>query len=115
MNPSDEICLVLFEDTAMLIALSNCSDLIALLPDIFPRWPFNIIAMDADGVEPFLTITKNTSGYCLSSQFMDKPKTYKDVLDTICTMLVEIAWRRFATIQIGFVYIAQPLSFRVDW
>jgi len=58
----------------------------------FPHWPFSIT--DAPASTVFATIVLADNKYTLSSPFMEEAKSYDDPVNTICALIVELAWAR---------------------
>lgn len=61
------------------------------LPTVFPNWPFEITT---DAGDSFASVTQSDGGYTITSPFMDGPSTFNDPANTICALIVELAWAR---------------------
>jgi hypothetical protein len=73
------------------VAFDNCDQLLRLLPRIARRWPYRACRASA-GKNPFLRIAPSGRGYLLRSPFTSRPLIYPDPVNTMCAMLVELAW-----------------------
>ncbi len=62
------------------------------LPSVFPNWPFAL--RDTFEQPPFASVTRREGGYTLTSPFMDRSVTHNDPVDSLCALIVEIAWAR---------------------
>ncbi len=64
--------------------------LLNALPVVFAHWKFSVSneMMDA----PFVSICLGDDGYTIDSPFMDNAKNYQDPVDTLCCLVVELAW-----------------------
>ena len=83
---------VLFSDIHSHIRLHSCWDLLPLIEEICPKWLFKTSSDNSFNGEPFLSVTKTSKCYTLSSNFMSKHQTYKNGVDTVCALIVELAW-----------------------
>ena len=72
------------------VAISVDDRFIEALDFVFPKWPYKI--SDTTETSPFLSISYDDERYQLSSEHMDKPVFWNDPLNTICEMVVEVAW-----------------------
>lgn len=75
-------------------AVSLCVDqkFRAALPTVFPNWGHHI--GPASGIEIFLHIEWVDGEYTLTSPFMSAPSSFADPVNTLCAMIVELAWQR---------------------
>ena len=62
------------------------------LPVVFPHWTHTIIQQNKDTSFASVTLTENK--YVITSPFMDNPATFKDPANTLCSLIVELAWAR---------------------
>ena len=83
---------VLFSDTHSQIRLNNCPELASVIKRVCPGWPFEIANYNPFNSDPFLSVNHTPKGYQLSSVFMTQPKVYKNAVDAVCAMIVELAW-----------------------
>ena len=79
-----------FEGIAEPISISVDDRFIEALDFVFAKWPFQIL--NSSETSPFLSITFHDDLYQLSSEHLEKPVVWKDPLNTICEMIVEVAW-----------------------
>ncbi|MHA1128966.1 MAG: hypothetical protein ACTSRN_08480, partial [Alphaproteobacteria bacterium] len=61
------------------------------LPTVFPNWPHQIISTSSTG---FATVTLEGGKYTLASPYMEKAVTFSDPANTLCALIVELAWAR---------------------
>ena len=81
-----------FLDTQNSIRLNSCPELTAVIDRICPKWPYKSDSKGSLGGEPFLTISRVRKGFRLSSKFMTKSQNYNNAVDTVCALIVELAW-----------------------
>ena len=62
------------------------------LPIVFPNWRHKILRKQP--TEIFVGITLKDNKYTIDSPFMDEAKTYRDPANTLCALIVELAWAR---------------------
>mgnify|MGYP002640452088 CR=1 FL=1 len=62
------------------------------LPVVFPHWAHTIVHQDNDASFASVTLTDNE--YIITSPFMDDPVSFKDPANTLCSLIVELAWAR---------------------
>ncbi len=62
------------------------------LPAVFANWPFDL--RNSFSEQPFASVTLNNTGYALTSPFMEETVTHSDPVDSLCALVVEIAWAR---------------------
>ena len=84
--------LLRFIGTAAPVELSGCPELRGYIRSILPHWPAEESRAREGCVPPFLTIDKADGKYRLSSVFMEREKSYRDPVDAICSLVVELAW-----------------------
>ncbi|MCK4713423.1 MAG: hypothetical protein KAT26_11150, partial [Marinosulfonomonas sp.] len=63
----------------------------AALPTVFPNWPHKILSISQTG---FASVTLESGKYTITSPFMEKPITFSDPANTLCALIVELAWAR---------------------
>lgn len=61
------------------------------LPTVFPSWPHEIIRASTTS---FANVTLEGGKYTLTSPFMEKAVTFSDPANTLCALIVELAWAR---------------------
>lgn len=84
--------LLRFTGTAAPVELSGCPELRGYIRSILPHWPAEESRAREGCVPPFLTIDKADGKYRLSSVFMEREKSYRDLVDAVCSLVVELAW-----------------------
>ncbi|MFQ5623090.1 MAG: PqqD family protein [Paracoccaceae bacterium] len=84
--------LIKFDDVVAPVMFTGCRDALALLPDILPFWPFHEIAEADAPADPLISVGETAGGAMLSSPFMERPLVYRDPVDTVCALIVELAW-----------------------
>lgn len=57
---------------------------------VFAHWPFQLLQTPAQN--SFADITLSQGKYTISSPFMAAPEHFKDPVNTICRLVVELAW-----------------------
>lgn len=62
------------------------------LPVVFPYWPHAIIQNDEN--TSFASVTLSDNRYQITSPFMDRLVSYADPANTLCSLIVELAWAR---------------------
>ena len=80
-----------FEGLDATVELRVDQKFIDALPAVFPHWPHEILDVTD---EAFATVSLAEDRYVLSSPFMDENRTYKDPANTLCSLIVELAWAR---------------------
>jgi hypothetical protein len=91
-DQATDITDILFMDTLHPIRLNGAPELLDVINEICPEWPFNASTLNSSKADPFLTITATPNGYHLSSAHMPKPLVIKNGIDAVCAMIVELAW-----------------------
>ena len=81
-----------FDGLNATIALCVDQKFVDALPVVFPHWSHSIIQQDDDS--SFASVTLVDNKYQISSPFMDNPVTFKDPANTLCSLIVELAWAR---------------------
>lgn len=62
------------------------------LPIIFGGWGYELTSGHTGN--DFVSVAQNGKKYSVSSAFMDKSRTYRDPVNAICGLIVELAWAR---------------------
>lgn len=62
------------------------------LPIVFPHWNHTIVQHNETNSFATVTLTKNK--YVITSPFMDSPSSFDDPANTLCALIVELAWAR---------------------
>lgn len=62
------------------------------LPIVFPNWPYSLKASANSSI--FASIEYLDGKYFLNSPYMENPKSYRDPVNTLCSLIVELAWER---------------------
>lgn len=83
---------LVFDGLEAVVALRVDDTFRAILPTIFPNWPHRITSQG--GYDVFATVDAKKGKYTLGSPFMEKPRTFADPVNTICALIVELAWAR---------------------
>jgi hypothetical protein len=83
---------IVFSDTACQIRLRNCEPLLTTITEICHGWPYEIFANGFPSSQPFLLLERSADRYHLSSDELDKTKSFTDPVDAVCSMIVELAW-----------------------
>jgi len=81
-----------FDDLDATVALDVDQKFVDALPVVFPHWAHTIVQQDNDN--SFATVTLTDSKYIITSPYMDDPATFKDPANTLCSLIVELAWAR---------------------
>ncbi len=81
-----------FDGLDATVALNVDQKFVSALPVVFPHWPHAIVQQDEDSSFSSVTLTGNK--YVIASPFMDNPTTFKDPANTLCSLIVELAWAR---------------------
>ncbi len=81
-----------FKDMAHAIALTVDDRFYDALPLVFPYWPYDFV--DEVESEPLARVEFSSNEYTLTSPYMDSASVWHDPLNTICELIVEIAWDR---------------------
>lgn len=80
-----------FEGLEATVSLRVDQSFRAALPTVFPNWPHKIVPASSTS---FATVTLEGEKYTLESPFMDKAITFSDPANTLCALIVELAWAR---------------------
>jgi len=81
-----------FDGLEATVALCVDQKFVDALPVVFPHWAHMIVQKN-DGTS-FATVTLTKNKYVITSPFMDNPATFKDPANTLCSLIVELAWAR---------------------
>jgi len=81
-----------FDGLDATIALSVDQKFVDALPVVFPYWHHTIVQQEED--TSFANVTLTNSKYQISSSFMDEPVKFSDPANTLCSLIVELAWAR---------------------
>jgi len=81
-----------FDGLGATVALSVDQKFVDALPVVFPHWHHTIVQLDED--TSFANVTLTNEKYQISSSFMDEPVKFSDPANTLCSLIVELAWAR---------------------
>ncbi len=74
------------------VSLSVDERFIKALPFVFANWPHTVTQTAPQ--DAFASVTYRDKAYHIESPFLDKPARHKDPLNTLCALVVELAWAR---------------------
>ena len=81
-----------FDGLDATVALNVDQKFVDALPVVFPHWSHTIAQQDNDTSFARVELTDNE--YAITSPFIDKPTSFKDPANTLCSLIVELAWAR---------------------
>lgn len=82
--------LLTFQNLGAAVSLNVDQRFLDALGAVFLNWPFEL---SADSESPvFASVCYKDKRYTISSPFMEEPVSYTDPVNTICSMIVELAW-----------------------
>jgi hypothetical protein len=81
-----------FDGLDATVALSVDQKFVDALPVVFPYWPHTIIRKNSG--TNFASVTLTDDKYQITSPFMDDPVRFNDPANTLCSLIVELAWAR---------------------
>lgn len=83
---------LVFDGLEACIELRVDQRFIDALPTVFPNW--SSVLNSSTNSSCFASINFIDRKYVLDSPFMEKPKSYRDPANTLCSLIVELAWER---------------------
>ncbi len=81
-----------FDGLDTTVALCVDQRFIDALPVVFPHWSHTIVQHDNN--TSFASVTLADNRYKITSSFMDDSVSFKDPANTLCSLIVELAWAR---------------------
>lgn len=81
-----------FDGLDATVALCVDQKFVDALPVVFPNWGHAIVQHDKN--DSFANVTLTENKYVITSPFMDEPTIFKDPANTLCSLIVELAWAR---------------------
>ncbi|MCP5037399.1 MAG: hypothetical protein GY945_07350 [Rhodobacteraceae bacterium] len=79
-----------FEGLQACVSLQVDSEFITALPAVFSNWAYTLLSSEPDQVFANVDFSKNQ--YTIASPFMDAPEAFGDPVNTLCRLVVELAW-----------------------
>ncbi|WP_204113558.1 PqqD family peptide modification chaperone [Shimia biformata] len=83
---------VRFQSTDGPVAFHDTAQVVELLPEVFPHWPFYHEKQTTE--RPCLEVSRKEGKFLIASPTMDRPKVASNTLNAACTLLAELAWAR---------------------